>query len=767
MAETIQRSFTGGEVGPSLTARVDQVKYQSGLRLCENFFPKVQGGIYSRPGFRFIDEVRYPEQRPWLVSFTFNTEQTYILVFEHLSLRFIRNGAYISVGGVPYTLTTPYLESQLSRIQVTQSADVLTIVHRDHPIKDLSRFAEDDWTLTDVDFTPTIQPPDFLTSSVVPITAVSTGAPPVVVTSIAHNLSEGDIVLITGVIGSVVNDKTYRISVLSSTSFSLDGQNFPPGDPGTGGQVSTGSAIAVGLGAGDFDKTYTYVVTSVDADGSESIGGAPVTITTKSLSSTAGVHLAWNAVVGADYYRIYKDPSNGTNIYGFIGESDTLVFEDFNVAPITSDAPPEPRDPLSSEGNYPGVVTYYQQRQVFANTYNETQSVYSTQTGQFNSLRTSIPARDSDAITFSIAGRQANEIRHLVSLDSLILFTSGSEWRVTEGQDQIISPSTVGVRVQSYNGASWVRPEVADDTVIYVQEKGSKIRDLKYSFSEDSYQGSDLSVFAQHLFEDYEVIQIAYSDEPYGILWVVRNDGVLLGLTYKREHQIWAWHQHKTQGFFESIAVISEDRRDALYAVVRRTINGETRRYVERLEPRDVSSASAAFCVDSGLSYSGIPVNQVGGLSHLRGEVVVCVADGNVYKDLLVDDSGVVTLLTEASVIHVGLPYICAMETLPIDGGDRPITSKEKSISEVTVLLEKTRGGFVQRIDDRGNYSQAFEIKPRNDYDNYDTLPLQLTDTRSTVTADGWDFCGRIRIEQRDPMPMAILAVIPDVDIGG
>jgi hypothetical protein len=418
-------------------------------------------------------------------------------------------------------------------------------------------------------------------------------------------------------------------------------------------------------------------------------------------------------------------------------------------------------------GNHSLMLMTSLQRQVFANTNNEPQTVFTTQSANFQSLRASTPARDDDSITFTIAGRQVNEIRHLVALDALILMTSGGEWRTTEGQDQVLVPATVGVRIQTYNGASRVPPVVINDTVVYVQEKGARIRDLNYAFSNDKYTGNDLSIMSEHLFENQEVMEMAFAAEPYGILWCVRDDGVLLGLTYQREHQVWGWHQHTTDGVIESVATISEDGRDAVYVIVNRTINGASVRYVERMEKRIVNAAEDSFFVDSGLSYDGSPATVISGLDHLEGEAVDVLADGNVLAGHTVS-SGQITLVRAASKVHVGLNYTPAIELLDIDIASTTETLKDKkvSVSRVTVEFEDSRGGFAGPKKDDGTTGTMFEIKPRFDSDGYNSIALK-TYKGDVIIDPLWSQGGGVRIEQRAPLPMAILSVIPEVSIGG
>lgn len=771
MPEIIQRSFVSGEIAPAIGARADIVKYSTGLAECTNMFVRAQGGVYSRPGLRFVDEISDSANQARLVPFSFNTEQTYILVFENLKVRIITNGAYLRDGSNDIIeVTTPYTTAQLFDLQFAQSADVLTITHRDHDPMNLSRTSATVWTLDVINYAPTINPPDLATpvTTTVPNGNIGDG---VVSYSVGPTLGGqilvGDSVTIEGtLVPASIRGKTGIVTAITaSTGFMImdvDGAN----DSGVYTAATTLTRLAtapVGDGAGDNQKTYRYVITAVNDEGEESLASSPVTQTTGSLSVTHGIRLTWNEVTGADYYRVYKDNTGDSGIYGWIGDSNTRNFTDFNIAPLVSDAPPQGRQPFSGTGNKPAAVTYYQQRQVFANTTNEPQAVFTTQTGNFRSLRTSQPTRATDAITFTIAAQQVNEIRHLIPLDTLVILTSGAEWRVTEGDGQVFTPATAGVRVQSYNGSSKVPPAVVNDSVLYLQEKGSKLRDLDYNFSNDRYGGNDLSIMSEHLFEGHQITQMAYSEVPYGILWCIRDDGVLLGLTYQKEHQVWGWHKHTTDGEFESVAVIAEDDRDAAYFVVKRTVNGQTKRYVERMEPRDVSSVPDLFFVDSGLSYNGAPVSAVSGLEHLEGKEVAVLADGFVLPRRTVQN-GQISLSGSANKVQVGLPYTPTMRTLDIDPASMadPLKAKNISVGELNIVVEDTRGIRASQ----GDQFVEIEREGRQVADVFSAPPLETGVFRLRIMP-GWSQGGQVRLVQTDPLPMAVLAVSPNVSVGG
>ena len=851
MPEIIQRSFASGEISPSLQSRADIVKYATGLNLCENMIVRAQGGVYSRPGTRFVGEINDSTKTGRLIPFSFNTEQTYMLVFEDLTMQVVKDGAYVLkaasligaitqanpavvtvAGGAPnhgflagelvtvvgvagmtelngntytvgnvtattyelvvdstgfgayvsggsgqsnanFILTTPYTEAQLPFLGYAQSADVMTIAHPSHDDRDLGRTADDVWTLTANSYASTVAAPVFAVTSTATVAGITQANPAVVTTSLAHGFTTGDVVTLTGVGGMTeVNDRSFVITVTGGLLFELNDEDSTGHTPFTVGGTATRSSLtttgAIG-GGGTFDKTYTYVVTAVDANGVESLASVPAGIVTKSLSVTFGVRLDWDPVTGADYYRVYKDPSNNTAVYGWIGDSNNTTFDDFNLAPITSDAPPEDRQPFTAAGDKPSTVNYYQQRRVFANTTNEPQTVFTTQTNDYDSLRTSDPARDDDAVTFTIVGQEVNEIRHIVSLSSLILFTSGGEWLVTEGRDQVLTPSTAGVRQQSYNGSSWVPPVIVNSTVLYLQEKGARLRDLGYQFNSDNYTGDDLSIMSEHLFEGKQITAMAYADEPDGIVWCVRDDGVLLGLTYQREHQVVGWHQHNTDGLFESVGSIAEGTRDAVYVIVNRNIGGVTKRYVERIEERELAIAEDSFYVDSGLSYDGVATTAISGLTHLEGKPVAVLADGYEIKNLIVA-SGAITLPTAASKVHVGLAYTPVIELLDIDtvSPTETLKSRSVSVSKVYIEVQNSRGGWVGPRVDVDSFTTAtfYEIKPRYTGSGYDALSLKTQKLEVTIDPQ-WSKGGGVRIEQRSPLPLNILSVIPRVDAGG
>ena len=760
---TIQPSFSGGELAPSLHARVDLAKYATGLKTCRNFFVQAHGGVANRSGTKYVCETANSAKTTRLIPFEFNTEQTYVLEFGHQTMRVIKDGGQVLSSGSPVSITTPYSDTELADLQFTQSADVMTICHASYPVKEVKRTSHTAWSITSVSF------------------GTSMSAP-----------------------GSV-----------SSTAQNYDGSN-----PGT---------------------SYSYVVTAVKTTTSdESVASSATSVTNNNLSSTITNTISWGAVSGANSYNVFKSFGG---IYGFIGRSTGTTFKDDNIEPDPNDTPATARTIFNTTDEYPATVAYYQQRLVFGQTNNDPQKIFMSQTGNYHNFNISEPLRDDDAVTFTIAASQVNEVRHLVPLSDMIILTSGGEWLLT-ANDGVITPSAIQVKPQGYRGSADAPPIVIGNTIIHLQSKGAIIRDLAFALESDSYTGNDLTVLASHLFAGKTVREWAYAQAPHSIVWTVLSDGTLAALTYMREHEVWGWSRHDTDGTFESVCTIAEGDEDATYFVVKRTINGATKRYIERLNTRVFTEVADAFFVDSGLSYDGthtaattsmtlsggsswahsetltltasastfasgdvgntivltigeetlvctiqaytsvtvvtvkagrdVPtafrgvattswakgVDEISGLGHLEGKTVSILADGNVEAQKTVA-SGTITISNPATKIHIGLPIQADIQTLNLELGQPTQQGKQKSISEVTLRLEKSRGGKIGYDADH-----LTEFKQRA-YEPYGTATSLKTGDIQVTMPSTWRSEGSIFFRQDDPLPMTLLAVIPEVSVGG
>lgn len=548
-----------------------------------------------------------------------------------------------------------------------------------------------------------------------------------------------------------------KLTRTAHDSWTLTTVSFAPATSAPSGVSATPT------GSGGTAETVGYKVTAInDETGEESLPSDAASATGWTESTwpqSAYVTVSWSEVSGCTQYRVYK---NDNGIYGFVGVTEATSFKDDNISADVSDTPPGARNPFSGAGSYPSCASFFEQRLYYGATNNSPQTVFGSNINSFNNFNTSRPAGDDEAITFTIASGQVNEIRHIVPLREMILLTSGGEWKVSGSGDAALSPASITIKPQSYRGSSRVRPLVIGDTIIYVQDKGSIVRDLAYKLESDGFTGTDLSVLSNHLFDGYTITDWAYQQVPHSIVWAVRSDGALLGFTYMREHEVWAWHRHDTDGSFEAVASISESGEDATYFVVRRTINGQTKRFIERLHSRQFSAAEDYFGVDCGLTYSGSPATTISGLSHLEGKEVAIFAGGDVLARQTVT-SGAITLPRAYSKVHVGLPYSCDLETLDVDAGagqGGTIQAKRKTIAKVTLRVLKSRGFYAGPSSDKLTQTKMTIT-------NYDTAIAAYTGDMELVLQPTWNSNGRVFIRQSDPAPLTVLAIIPDIEVGG
>lgn len=651
---TFFRSFAGGELSPEMFGRLDDVKFQTGAAKLLNFIATPQGPAENRPGTRFVKAVKDSTKKTRIIPFTYSTTQTMVLEFGNGYLRFHTNaatlqvgtpaaynaaltyavGALVSSGGsvyyataavplatappnvafwylVPttaYEIPTPYQEADLFGLHYVQSGDVLTIVHPNYAPRELRRLGATTWVLSTILFASPIPAPAAPTVTAIRgrsinISDITTAAIAVITTVADHNLSDGDPIEISGVLGMTEANGFWIVhkstpSTKLEIQYYTDGENF---DSTTFTAYAGGGNIQYANQSQDLDNYY--VITSIASNGlDESVASPPGTVSNNLNVTGASNELTWTAVPGALRYNIYKRQSG---LYGYIGQTSSNAFTDDNIAPDMGTTPPIVDTVFASAGNYPQAVSYFEQRRVFAGTNNEPQTMWMTRSGTESDMSYSLPIKDDDRVNIRVAAREANTIRHVVPLNQLLLLTSAAEWRVSPINSDAITPTTVSVRPQSYVGANNVQPEIINNSMVYCAARGGHVRELGYSWQSSGFVTGDLSIRSAHLFDNYTISDMCFAKSPQPLLWFVSSTGKLLGLTYIPEQQIGAWHQHETDGIFESCCVVAEGIEDALYVIVRRIVNGNSVRYIERMETRQITTLEDSFFVDSGLTYDG------------------------------------------------------------------------------------------------------------------------------------------------------------------
>lgn len=639
----IQRSFAGGELGQELYARADQAKYQTGTRTCRNFRVMRHGGIENRPGSALVNEVKDSSVITYGIKFVYNAEQTYLIEVGNLYMRFYREGARIIVSGVTaWSAATNYVVGDLaSRLGVNYYC-ILAHINQQPP--NATYWYPLDGVIYEI-------PTPYVTADIAKIQFQQSAD----VITLEHP-----------------NYPPKELTRLAHTTWKLETITFAPSISAPTGVSNS----AVGAGA------TSWVVTAVKTESYEESLQSTATTSASVPTSGAPISVTWSLVTGAQEYNIYKI-ING--VYGYIGVAIGTAFSDNGITPNVTLTPPIARNPFNATNDYPSTGGYFQQRRLFANTNNNVEKFWGTRSGMTKNLTISSPLQDDDAVTFSVQGRQVNEIRHLFDLGVLVILTASGEWIVEGDQDGVLRANQPpNLKQIGYTGAAEIVPLIIANSLIYVQARGTIVRDLRNSVSEKStvstYEGRDLTVFSPHLFAGFSIDRWDYAQVPHSTAYAVRSDGVLLGLTYMREHEVWGWHRHDTDGTYEDVVCVPEGEEDSIYVFVNRTIDGATKRYIERFTTRMYTDIRYdAVFLDSYLSYDGrnttattLTLSTAGGWTvddqitvTASGATFVPGDPGNAFHLLDADGNTIVSILVNdytSATIVAGIPS----KTVPV-----------------------------------------------------------------------------------------------------
>jgi len=691
-----------------------------------------------------------------------------------------------------YEIPNIYAEADLRTIKYVQSNDVITLTHPNYEVHELRRYGPLKWTFTPVSFRPSTPPPSGISATATPATTTP-GTPTqqsyAVTAVIGADESNPGIPS-----GAPAGDYTAS-AVIALISKANPGMVYAYGNDanpawlqvgqkvwidGVGGMSQiNGKAYVVNTATFAYNPTnlvYDYHVTLKDAAGTvviDTTGYSTYTAGGTIQSAVAGScmnnlfddgaynTIAWTASPTAERYYVYKQ-TNG--LYGYIGQTEATSFKDDNIAPDVAKTPPRFTDDVSSAGERPGAVGYYEQRRCFAGSINKPANFWATKSGTESNMSSSIPRRDDDAIRFRIAARERNTIRHIIPMNNLLLLTEAAEWRVNPGDGEVLTPN-VSLKPQSFIGAGHATPAIVNNNLIFAAARGGHLRELAYNWEASGYLTGDLSLRATHMFDDWEIADIGYGKAPTPTIWAVSTSGHLLGCTYVPEQEVGAWHRHDTvDGWFESIACVAEGEEDILYAVVARDFGAGTHSYIERMAPRHPVNPLDLFFVDSGKSYSGAPATVFAGLGHLEGQVVAVMADG-AYLGTQIVTAGAITLDEPASKVSAGLPIQADIKSLPLAFDIRGTAAYgqgvPKNVNRLWLRLYKTRNVKAGPAFDR-----LTEVEPRTD-EPPGTPPKLLTEEVELPLEAAWDLYGQVCIRQDLPLPTTIVSITTEFAVGG
>lgn len=744
---TLSKSnFTAGELTPRLFGRTDLGRYDNGAQIIQNFLVQPHGGLSRRPGTKFVREVKTSANEVRLIPFQFNVEQAYILEFGNNYFRIYKDGGIVVSSGNPVEVATPYSTSDLAGLKFAQSADIMFLVHPNHAPRKITRTDHTAWTITEVDLQRGPMGDTNLTTTTLTANG-RTGS--VVITASANLFVSTDVgrliklhngfakitvfngaTTVTATVQELQDGRTELAPEYTANTIS-----FHEGDPDSTGlehndriEDSAGNFVVQG-----FQKGMRITSSSTSSNNRSAMLIVDVTDTVITLAP--GVDLAAEAA-----------GSNKTLT------GDLIADENFQLGAF------------SPTTGFPRAVAFYEQRLVFGGTASQPQTLFFSQGGDFENFERGTDA--DDGLIYTIGSNEVNVIRYLASGKNLLVGTSGGEFVVrASGFDEPLKPDNTQIKQQTTYGSADIQPMQVGNATLFLQRAKRKLRELVFSNESDSFVAPDMTILAEHITEG-GIKEFAYQQEPDSVAWTVRNDGVLACMTYRREEQVVAWHRHiigGTSAVVENVATIPGDLdEDQVWLVVKRTINGATKRYVEVMTGFDFGSdVTDAFFVDSGLTYSGSAATTISGLDHLEGETVSILADGAAHPDKVVS-SGAVTLDRSATKAHIGLAFTSKVETLRVDQGSATGSAqgKTKRISEVTVRLFRSVGMKV------GTSTSELDIVPfRSSANAMGSAVSLFTGDKTVEFRGGFDEDATIVIQQDQPLPMTILAIFPTVSV--
>lgn len=687
MANIAVISVNAGELSPQIDARSDVRKYSSGCRSLRNMLPRIYGGAERRPGTKYIASVKTSSLKVRLEPFQYSDTIAYIAEFGEQYVRFYYDGGrvvgsgeptawaddtayivgqfvtYSSViyrclvahtsdaetdetgdhekpiinftdwvtadldNGLPIVETpTPYQESDLFELQFRQSADVMWIVHPEYAPRKLTRTTATTFDLSTIAFNngPFLKRNDLANDDDVTITPSAT---------------TGDIIL------------TASAAVFDPKHISLPGALFkltqPRVNTDTSGSHAHGSAVNPGVigsaidvkGSFSFNTHGTWTKT-VKLERNENEEGWE---TYRTFISNNDRNIQYTGTENADnvQYRINVTASTSGTVNADITVNSSTQSGIARITAYTSSTVVSATvitDFASTEASlrwaegawsayqgYPAAFTFFEGRAVYAGTPKSPQTVWLSASDDFENFEEGTD--DDDSFSRTLSSDKINLIRWASALEALVLGTIGGEWRIrATSLDEQITPTNVNIRQQTPYGSKKIQPMPVGDAVLFVDYVGRKIRELTFSDEKQKFVAPDLTALAEHITLT-GITTIAHQRNPDSIVWSTLVDGSLLSMTYERAQNVVAWATHPVGGedvVVESVAVIPGTAEDEVWISVARTVDTDTVRYIEQLQPRVAVDMEDLFFVDSGLTFDG--------------------GDAITITDITQDDPGVITL---------------------------------------------------------------------------------------------------------------------------
>lgn len=739
---TAQCNVTNGEISPRALGRFDIAKYVNSVKKLENFLIYQLGGALFRPGTTYVAATKDSTAKTRLIPFQYSTTQAYVIEMGNLYMRFYANNGVV---GGPFELATPYTTAEIFQVQYTQDADTMYLVHPNHMPQKLQRLTATTFSIADVPF-----------------------------------------------IRGPFQDKNVTAALTITPS------------------ADTGAAITLTATSALFDAKHVGSLWRVKG------GVVKITAFTSNLIVTGDVQ---------------AEPDGSAGNLG-TGPGATADWAE---------------GAFSEYRGYPAVVSFHEQRLIYANTAYQPQTFWGSQVQAYDNFLVNATVLDTDSFQFTIASGQVNAIRFISSGPSGIeIGTSGGTFSNSSGTSLTLTPSNPNVHQDTNVGVAPIMPKRISSYLYYMKSNLVQVLELVYDWLTNREKTTDMTLMADHILRDGGgAVDLAYQQSPNERLWVVRSDGQMAVFTRNAGQEVMGWSRIVAgsdatgPGEFESVATIVKDGEDdQIWVIVKRVINGNTKRYVEYFNSEFFTNYYDPIRVDSSLSYDnpiaismidqtkpvvvhttpvhgfaagdkvkidlvegmtevntnvytvktptahtfelydnlGVAIDgtafsdyftggvvrkmltHFSGLDHLTGEVVAVQTDGGlpVAQQLYTVVGGAITLLSPAAVVHVGLPYSGTLQMLKQSDGTRSTgQTKPRRIYQTTLRVHESIGCFVGQ--DINNLQEKFFGTPNAPLTH---VPNLYTGDFDVFPDTWWDREVELIIQQQDPLPLLILAII-------
>jgi len=584
MARTfyLGNNFTGGQVTPLIGMRSDFTRHKNGCETLQNFKILPQGAISSRSGFEFKKEVKNSADNTILIPFEVSTDIAYVIEAGDGYFRFYRDGDIILSGDTPYEVAHPYTPEDLYDIRWTQSNDVLFLHHGDYPPKTLSRTSDTTWTLSvdeQTDGPYLKEPQDGVTLTLSDVQGSIT------VTASSAIFAATDT---TGTGGTGLSDRHIRIQKQSNHLAITN--------------IARQQRPRINYTGDDLIKENDTVYIS-GVSGMTEVNNKTFTIDSRvkdlNILYLSGVDSTnFGAYTSGGLVQVIENEWLWLKITGCTSATEvTAEFQDDVIASSIGPYKSFRLGAWSSTTGYPWMGVFYENRHVRARTDKEVSKLWASAVDGFNDY--ALDVDDDSPWSFTLASSKLDAIQWISSQKQLRIGTAGSEYTMSGTGTSSITPTNVNVKRETENGSFYIPALAIRNSTLFVQRVRKKLHEFVYSFDTDGFSDPDLTLAAEDIARG-NIKRMAFQKEPNGIVWFCLENGSLIGLTYLRDQDVVGWHSHVLGGTdvsVKDIISIPGVEQDEVWAIVERTIDGSTVKYVEKLSDdfRDKTINDATF----------------------------------------------------------------------------------------------------------------------------------------------------------------------------